>query len=226
MTIFKRGASLLALLLSAVITKADTLTILAMHETGATTSTAQMVAIPPVFANTPGLGGISITLVNGGASTPLSSTLSGATDEQKRQSATNHSQLREMRDYYSADLVVVFTNSLSANTCGHSGLPSAHNWTGTGAALIGNPDLRQSEVYFISLVTLAGDCSTWARLAAHEVGHLFGAGHEEGAIVNPFHGLFTDSYADFVQPGYGTAKFTITAATYPPFPCVNNCQEI
>lgn len=193
----RKGASLLGLLLSASIAQADTLKIMAVYDPGVSTSNvvAQMSAIQTVFGNTPGLGGLSITLVNGGVPYVLSSALTGSTKELKRISARNSTSLNTLRNNHDADLVVVYTDDLFGS-CGYAGITAVHNWSGAGAAVVGNPDLRQAEDYFVALVS---ETCTWNRVAAHEVGHLFGAGHQRAAGAGT-RGLFTDSRGDFNEP--------------------------
>lgn len=223
----RKGASLLGLLLSATIAQADTLKIMAVYDPGVSTSNVvtQMNAIQTVFGNTPGLGGLSITLVNAGSPYMLSSALTGSTRELKRVSARNSTSLNTLRNNNDADLVVVYTDTLFGY-CGYSGIRNLHNWSGTGAAVVGNPDLRQADDFFVVLVS---ETCAWNRIAAHEVGHLFGAGHERANGANT-HGLFSDSRGDFNAPDpveTETGDWTVMISSSLPNVCdPDYCTEI
>lgn len=170
----------------------------------------QMSKISTVLGNTPGLLG-QVSIVYGNLGQPIIApyTINGTSNESMRSNAVG--AVMSDRNSHSADLVIVFVDQLFDGACGFAGLSIDHNWSGPAAAMqpFSGPDLRQKEDYFVALVSTEQHCRNINVLAAHEVGHLFGAGHEEAAGPY-FKGLHSNSYADFLKPTSGQNNGTYT----------------
>ena len=119
-------------------------------------------------------------------------TLSGNVIQQYEQAEISQTII-DLRNNHGADLVVVFTS----NVVGDCGIAPTQYWMnsampttfmGSGSNKL---DLRAKEDGYIALVDV--DCDV--DVAAHELGHLFGAGHVTGSGgSHPY--LFDDSHAD------------------------------
>jgi len=134
---------------------------------------------------------VPVNILNNQNSLPLNSQLSGSSVQQHQQAESLQS-LIDLRNNYGADLVVVFTTGVS-DACGvapteywiNSSVPTTFIPNSSGL------DLRAKEVGYIALVDIACDLD----VAAHELGHLFGAGHVTASGgSHPY--LFDDSHAD------------------------------
>lgn len=188
----------------------------------------QMAQIAVIMNSTPGLvGEINISYANMGFPVGLSSDVTGSSNENMRTNAI--SKVTNVRDLVAADLVVVFVGGLYSGKCGYAGLPNDHNWSGANSNILLGPlvDLRQVDDYFIALVSTASNCDDWDNLTAHEVGHLFGAGHESQLGLNES-GLFFNSHADYDEPTASeSGTWTVMASRAPPALCdIRPCSEV
>ena len=141
----------------------------------------------------------TLTIVNPGAALTIETNLFGNVLTQVQSVRTFVSTEvggnPSLRDVLAADLVVAYVDTLGFDAqgrpvCGFSPQP---NWGGPGSEYIPDPfnnflDLRargtnQTDGYYISLVSSDSACNgpDLSDLTAHEVGHLFGAGHYEVA---------------------------------------------
>ena len=134
---------------------------------------------------------VPVNILNNQNSLPLNSSLFGSSVQQHQQAESLQS-LIDLRNNHGADLVVVFTTGVS-DACGiapteywiNSSVPTTFIPNSSGV------DLRAKEVGYIALVDIACGLD----VTAHELGHLFGAGHVIAAGgSHPY--LFDDSHAD------------------------------
>lgn len=130
-----------------------------------------------------------------------------------------------IRDSTAADLVLVYVDQVELGLCGYA---PQEDWGPPGNSYIPDPltdnlDLRGADDdpalfpfreggYYLALVSTEVSCSAGEQYmdnAAHEIFHLFGAGHYEGVQgLQP--GLHTNSKAlifDAFQPWMGTRTF-------------------
>jgi hypothetical protein len=221
MQIFLKIAILFTIFANISISKAQTVRILAVQESGPTNvveMALQMQEIQATLTRSPG-NSVSIELVNGGVPEMLTGAITGSTNDQQQISARNNASLIQKRDAHIADLVVVFVDELPVTT--NCGWGRNYYWqNGTGMFPSSGPDMRPQELYYVALVSRSPACNAfprWHIYAAHEVGHLFGAGHNYGF----FNGLIAgESYADFMDPA--VRPDNIGAATIMTIPPDNN----
>lgn len=134
---------------------------------------------------------VPVNILNNQNSLPLNSSLSGSSVQQHQQ-AENLQSLIDSRNNHGADLVVVFTTGVT-DACG---IAPTEYWINSSVPTTFIPnslglDLRAKEVGYIALVDIACDLD----IVAHELGHLFGAGHVTASGgSHPY--LFDDSHAD------------------------------
>lgn len=134
------------------------------------------------------------------------------------QEAQNETRnLLALRNQHAADLVIIYTNKLTAysgligsEVCGYApmnywtddpvienGLPVPKGFLGVGTPPLG-VDLRGKESYYIAMVSTNIACTSQLNLVAHELGHLFGGGHDTDPLPPGFPAtfyLFPDSHA-------------------------------
>lgn len=148
--------------------------------------------------------------------------------------------LTALRDTYQADLVIAYVQS-SAVQPGVCGFAPMRNWTDAGGTpgifipsftppLLGL-DVRGRENYFLAIMSTSANClqiqlnNNNLNNAAHEVAHLFGAGHDTEATPYPLEPapppgfyLFTDSHAyvyTITYYGYTFVYKTVLSRTDP-----------
>jgi hypothetical protein len=156
----------------------NTIRVLGIYPTGSTISTAymsdQLNGISQAWnatALTLASGGVAIELVNGGQPVPVSLTGLPRTIAAVYNWAFNDSAITAQRNFWSADVVVLFVPFVSGTTCGGSG-----SWWSSTHVFIGNSqglDLRgQNNAYH---AVIGNACPLNA--TAHEFGHMLGGGH-------------------------------------------------
>ncbi|MDH5321125.1 MAG: zinc-dependent metalloprotease [Gammaproteobacteria bacterium] len=137
------------------------------------------------------LGSTTISSIWLGIPLPLAD-MSGTGDLQSQFAEAYASvALAEMRNFYGADVVIVYTGNFGTNPNGSAscGGASAGNWAGNPPVGFTDPDqdgldLSGSEDAFIAIVGTTGPCKSYTDFysAAHEFGHLLGAGHYDPRI--------------------------------------------
>ena len=160
-------------------------------------------------------------LVNNGV--PVSLNVGVTTGDWATQlaSATANPGWDALRTTHSADIMLLFTGSLTGYWCGHA---VQHNWTRISNQIPGqfvpepsNPllDLTGQDDSYYAIVATSGTCPDL--LAAHEFAHLLGTGHTKEFALGDY--LFDDSHAETVfteldplpeEPGGGPPIGTIT----------------
>jgi len=143
-----------------------------------------------VFADTWSNSNVTmpITLLNKTNPIPLNASLAG-TSSQQHQQAEILQTLKALRNSHGADLVVVYTAGIS-DACG---VAPTEFWISSSnpTTFMAPFDVRGAEVGYIAIV----DVSCPEDVTAHELGHLFGAGHVTApGGSHPY--LFDDSHAD------------------------------
>lgn len=181
-----------------------------------------LATIPSAWNNTSvgGLTPTSITLVNGGNPLPLYSVPSGLSANATIQNLYISGELNQARMFHAADVVVVFVGPIMAlGFMGVCGIAPNPNWIsdlGLGTFIptsSGLLDLRgASNAYIAAVSTDSASCDNRADVAAHEFGHLLGAGHYKDDRSDGHSWLFTDSHASFrviYDPVFGIFPATI-----------------
>jgi hypothetical protein len=142
----------------------------------------------------------TITIANGGI--PLvagASVFSGEADDQIGNLRNvveflTPPLLENLRDYHAADVVIGLTSVIDGGGCGQG---PQDNWLGlfpNFQITSGVHDLREADDDYIGLARISGNISCQPYLAAHEFGHLLGAGHRD-SIHNFNGGLLSNSKA-------------------------------
>jgi len=132
-----------------------------------------------------------VNILNNQNSIPLNASLIGSSVAQHQQ-AEGLQSLMDLRNNHGADVVVVFTSGMTDA----SGIAPTQYWINSSIPTTFVPngsgvDLRVKEDGYIALVDINCDLD----VTAHELGHLFGAGHVTGSGGgHPY--LFDDSHAD------------------------------
>jgi len=146
--------------------------------------------------------------------------------------AINSSLVQNARDGAAADLALIFVDDLSG--CGFA---PANQWNGSGINGTA-PDLSGVDTSFVALVSTGSttnifnqplDCQDLPFISAHEIGHLFGGGHELATNQGPY--LWDDSAADYTKPplfpGQPDGYYTVMISTIPAL-CIGiaQCDEL
>ena len=183
--------------------------------------------------STSGISGTSIVLANGGTlvtlpTSPINTPLfEQASDMFGFLEASG--EFEQLRQQYAADLIMVFYPGRpkvnSEDLCGVADMFGSE-WVGSASLFFANPltnllDLRGSESNYLAIVTENGVDCTDDYNTPHEVGHLFGAGHDvsQDPAPNEDTYLYTDSHGyvewtlDFVPPFIVTERTVMVSAT-------------
>lgn len=175
---------------------------------------------------------VIVSIVNPGAALSTLIDFSGSLDSHitavKTLVSSSVAGNPSMRDSFAADVVIAFVDTLGVGNCGYA--PQL-NWGPPENEYIPDPltdnlDLRARDDdfvggnigYYVALVAANSPCDNWLNIdvAAHEFGHLFGAGHHDGqAGLQP--GLYPNSKAlvfDFFMPYLGTRRYRTVMGRY------------
>lgn len=194
----------------------------------------------------------SLSLVNqrDGAGNPIKPQLSGPTLTTTSYQATHTAllsgayNLGALRNSYQADLVVVFVPGYAlSGVCGYA---PQDNWTDGGGtpgafvpAVSGSAiglDRRGSESFFLAVLSTSPACTqiqsnnNTLNNIAHEIGHLFGAGHDTArtpaglppASPSGYY-LFTDSHAMVRSISFFGLTIVFKSVIARPDPLIQDC---
>lgn len=169
------------------------ITVLAVTTGGADVNTV-VTQMDYLAEHWPSSNGVPVFLVNGGVPVTLTSTVFTGSALTQLASITQHPNWDGLRTTYGADIMLVFTGSISGS-CGQA---IQYNWTSSLDPIPGifsqNPqglDLNGRDDSYYALVSTNGICPVLT--AAHEFGHLFGGGHTREFNFDEY--LFDDSHA-------------------------------
>ena len=159
-----------------------------------------------------GYSGTSIKLINGGYPITLTTTTYTGSYNSQLSSAKNHPEWENYRNSWAADVVIIFTGRLS--NAGACGAAVQYHWNDSittapnvfddarDGTIDGLDTYGKDDSYYAIVATGShNNCSTFDHIAAHEFGHLLGAGHTLFASDRGDY-LFTDSHADYYEEFY------------------------
>lgn len=109
-----------------------------------------------------------------------------------------------------ADVVLIFTKA-STDKCGAAQVRNWNNGNGNFQADTNGLDLRDSNTAYIGLINM--NCNSFERTAAHELGHIMGAGHRTSAGLYPDSRSFATTKLIYLKGGlYSIQDATVTTS--------------